>query len=479
MKSVVQTMVVALPVGIAAIASCGRPTTPPPPTACAPAAAPSPPQGIASDPGPNGGGPTVGGSYATVTVAEQTAFSQALGRFRKVDSVSGSVANEPGIGLGPAFNGNSCAMCHAQPTVGGSSPGPKSPQAPLANPQIALASLDGATNAIPSFVTADGPVRSARFVTLRSAAGTPRDGTVHDLFTIRGRSDAQGCTLAQPDFAGELAANNVVFRIPTPLYGLGLIEATPDATLAANLAANAADKCALGIVGRLNTNPDGAVTRFGWKAQHESLLLASGNEYSAEQGVSSEANPSKLSATAGCIFGANPEDSTNLVLPGTQTTTGTASQMSSDVVNFALFIRLLAPPRTRALSGPAANGAALFSSVGCAQCHTPSLTTAASPISSLSSVSYLAYSDLALHHMGSGLSDGIVQGLATEDEFRTAPLWGLGQRLFFLHDGRTSDLAQAIQAHAASGSEANAVVRNFYALSASDQSDLLTFLRSL
>jgi CxxC motif-containing protein (DUF1111 family) len=81
--------------------------------------------------------------------------------------------------------------------------------------------------------------------------------------------------------------------------------------------------------------------------------------------------------------------------------------------------------------------------------------------------------------MGTGLADGITQGTAGPDEFRSAPLWGLGQRIFFLHDGRTNDLMQAIQAHQSSGSEANTVISNFENLSASEQQDILNFLRSL
>ena len=88
-------------------------------------------------------------------------------------------------------------------------------------------------------------------------------------------------------------------------------------------------------------------------------------------------------------------------------------------------------------------------------------------------------SDFALHHMGQGLADGINQGLATGDEFRTAPLWGIGQRLFLLHDGRASDLVQAVQQHASQGSEANQVINNFNNLSTQQQQQLLDFLRSL
>jgi CxxC motif-containing protein (DUF1111 family) len=152
--------------------------------------------------------------------------------------------------------------------------------------------------------------------------------------------------------------------------------------------------------------------------------------------------------------------------------------MSSDLVNFAVFSRLLAPPVPAAPTSSTLNGASLFPSVGCSLCHSPTLTTGASPFTGMSNVAYNPYSDFALHHMGA-LSDGVHQGVAGSDEFRTAPLWGVGQRLFFLHDGRTSDLIQAIQWHSSSGSEANLVIRRFNSLSPSQKQDLLNFLRSL
>jgi CxxC motif-containing protein (DUF1111 family) len=104
----------------------------------------------------------------------------------------------------------------------------------------------------------------------------------------------------------------------------------------------------------------------------------------------------------------------------------------------------------------------------------------AAAVAALSAKEVDLYSDLALHDMGEGLADGISQGQATSSEFRTAPLWGLGQRIFFLHDGRTRDLKRAIQEHRSSGSEANRVVRKFFSqLSQSEQQDILNFLRSL
>jgi hypothetical protein len=107
-------------------------------------------------------------------------LNAALGRFQKVASVSGTIKDAPpgtqnGSGLGPRFNMNSCSGCHAQPAVGGTSP--------FTNPQLAVATLDGAKNTVPSFITLRGPVREARFITYPD--GTP-DGRVHDLFVITG-----------------------------------------------------------------------------------------------------------------------------------------------------------------------------------------------------------------------------------------------------------------------------------------------------
>jgi cytochrome c peroxidase len=449
-----------------------------------------------SDPGPRGGPAGAGGGYPTLASYEQGFFAQALARFLAVDSVTGTEPGTTGGGLGPTFNGNSCAQCHAQPAAGGSSPGLTSKQGPVPNPQVALATRYGATNTVPSFITANGPVREARFVS---------DGGVHGLYTIQGRTDAHGCVLAQPDFSAALAARNVIFRIPTPIFGLGLVENTPDATLQANLAANQAAKAKLGISGSLNTSGnDGTVTRFGWKAQNKSLLVFSGEAYNVEMGVSNENFPNERSAVPGCIFNPTPEDYTNITVPGTTVTTGSASVMSSDVVNFAAFARMSAPPSPTTASPSELTGQSLFTSVGCAMCHSTTLTSAASIFTGMSGATYHPFSDFAIHHMGSNLADGITQGQAGPDQFRTAPLWGVGQRLFFLHDGRTSDLLQAIQAHGCSssdsggfppfsfpgfpfgnpgsqncGSEAQGVIANFNALNSAQQQDILNFLRSL
>jgi CxxC motif-containing protein (DUF1111 family) len=433
----------------------------------------TPPAIVATDPGPRGGAAAAGTPLAGLATQEQALFEGALEAFREVDSVSGDGASngveiEDGRGLGPTFNGNSCAMCHAQPAVGGTSPGLQSPQNPVPNPQIRLATIRGARNTIPSFISANGPAREARFPV---AAG----GGVAGLFTIAGRDDAPGCNLAQPNFAAQVASGDIIFRIATPTFGLGLIENTPDATLQANLAANGAQKAAQGLSGRFNTSGnDGTITRFGWKAQNKSLNIFAGEAYNVEQGVSNEVFPNERSAVAGCVFNGSPEDHTN----NGEVDTGDAATFASDSVNFAAVMRLMAAPTPAPATASTTNGQAVFTAVGCANCHTPTLTTGPSPFSPLNNVSYSPFSDIALHNMGT-LADRVPQGGAGSDEFRTAPLWGVGQRLFFLHDGRTANIVDAIRAHSSTGSEANTSVANLAGQSATNQQDLVNFLRSL
>jgi hypothetical protein len=172
------------------------------------------------DPGPRAGPPGAGGPLAGVGANQQKFFAAARSRFQEIDSVSGTIPGEAGVGLGPRFNLNGCAGCHAFPAIGGSSP--------VVNPQVAMARLDGAQNVVPPFIKLNGPVREARFI--RNTDGTPDSG-VHNLFVISGRADALRCGIKQPDFAAALAARNVSLRIPTPLFGLGLVENTPDDNL--------------------------------------------------------------------------------------------------------------------------------------------------------------------------------------------------------------------------------------------------------
>jgi len=419
---------------------------------------PQRPQTGPRDSGPRSGQAGAGGYFPTLGASEQAAFANGIEQFMEDEGVPDVPPGTGNGGLGPGFNGTSCGSCHQQPAALGSSP--------AVNPQIAAAKAMGAINKIPRFIQLNGPVREARFV--RNPNGTP-DGGVHDLFTIAGRTDAAGCNLTQPDFDSQLAARNVIFRIPTPTFGLGLVENTPDYLLEANLAANSRAKSDMGIAGRFNrSGNDGTISKFGWKAQNKSLTLFAGEAYNVEMGITNDVMTNERNLVRGCVFNATPEDSRTAATNGV-----------SDLDAFVDAMRLSAPPTPAAPTPTTQQGQSVFEQVGCALCHSETLQAGATVYTGMSNVVYHPFSDFAIHHMGGGLADGVSQGVAGSDEFRTAPLWGVGQRLFFLHDGRTADLLQAIEQHASPGSEANAVVRNFNQLSSADQQALLDFLRSL
>jgi CxxC motif-containing protein (DUF1111 family) len=418
-------------------------------------------------------------------------FDNGLGRFQEEEVVSGGVNN----GLGPRFNTNSCSSCHAQPAIGGSGP--------LNNPEfqtITQGIASGQTNALPSFITAHGPTLEVRFPFFTNSNGSPNrnspNGGVEDLFTVSGRADAGSCDLQQPNFHQAQQNNNIIFRIPTPTFGAGLIENIDDSTLIANQQAQAGNN--FGIGGAFNRNGnDGTIARFGWKAQNKSLLVFAGEAYNVEMGITNEVFGQERplpqeeqgnGLPANCLNLAGrgyPEDATNFNVPSNSDQAAQNAQVPSDVVLFAEFMRLLAPPVPSSNSPGGAQsiaaGSALFKSIGCAVCHTPAIrqTQASNVTSSLGNATVRAFSDFEIHHMGTGLADNVSQGGAGGDQFRTAPLWGLGQRIFFLHDGRTTNLMAAIAAHRGNGSEATQVEENFASLSNGQQQEVLNFLRSL
>ena len=455
-------------------------------------------QTAAVDPGVRAGSIDAGAPLPGLSAGQAATFVLGKLNFVTVRSINGNPPNQPQEGLGPRFNSNSCGSCHSQPAAGGTSPSASAFPFIGPNPQVALANLSGATNHTPYFVRADGPVREARFhfqVQNGFPTSTP-DGSVHDVYTVTGRTDAtsqpgpggaiQTCRLAQPDFEQMRRVNNISFRIPTPLFGAGLIESISDRTILDNQAANAGAKQALRIAGRPNRNGnDGTISKFGWKAQNATLLLFAGEAYSVEMGVSNELFAVERgnvgeSLPLDCLFNATPEDTSHLD-PGPD-----ANSPYSDIQLFTIFMELLAPPTASASSPGGANsiqrGEWMFRhSLGCSLCHTPTLSASFSPFISQGNAAAAVnlFSDLLLHDMGDTLADGVSQGLAGPREFRTAPLWGLGQRVFFLHDGRTTDLVQAIRLHADPESEARLSSQQFLGLSEADKQDVLNFLRSL
>ncbi len=404
-----------------------------------------------TDPGPRQpqpGVPPAGQPIRGLSAGDLQTFMNGRNAFAEPETVA--------TGLGPRFNLESCAGCHANPAIGGSSP--------AVNPQLAAAASHGASNQVPPFIQASGPVIVVRF---KQAPNGQPDGGVHDLFVITGRTDAPAaCAIAQPDVSN---VNNLSFRIPTPVFGLGLIEAIPDFALRSNLAANAPAKQAMGIQGRFNLSAnDGTITRYGWKAQNKSLLMFAGEAYNVEMGVTNELFPQEREDDPTCATNALPEDRPNL-----------ATGQPPDLPGFEMFMRFLAPPQPAPANPSVSNGAALFESAGCALCHTATLQSGQSAFDGLSNQTVNLYSDLAIHRMGQALNDGITQGQANGQDWRTAPLWGLGDRIFLLHDGRTTDLAQAIQLHDSPGSEAHQVIQRYQQLTPDQKQDLLNFLRSL
>ena len=347
--------------------------TSPTPTAASSSTSAASSTTAARDPGVRGGAAGAGGPIAGLTAGQSAFFNAGQQDFQEVEAVAN--------GLGPRMNLDSCAGCHAQPAIGGTSP--------KMNPQVAFAS---AADGIPYFITADGPVREARFKF--NPDGT-RDGGVHNTATITGRpGTGPGCMLTPPDFAGASNSNNIIFKIPTPLFGAGLIEQIPDSAIVANQAADPITKQQLGIRGRPNfavsgrtitgdTNNngnDGTIARFGWKAQNQTLLLFSGEAYNVEMGISNELFQQEREQYSKCQYATVPNDLTD-------TTANATPGGLSAIEKFAFFQQFLAPPtpspNTPGGATSIGNGQSLFMSTGCALCHTPKLTTGNSTVAAL------------------------------------------------------------------------------------------------
>ena len=481
------------------------------------------------DPGVRGGPAGAGAPMPHLTTNELALFNEGKLRMTQLESVCDTCSDvtlgsdtgqDPNLatltnssGLGARFNADQCSVCHQQPSIGGSGgflvPNPQDPPAQHRKPENPMFDLiphrKGGQNPVPSFITQYGPIREVRFQ--RKPDGTP-DGGVHQLFTIVGRSDigASGCTagaLPSIDFETEYKKGNLSFRIPLQTFGLGLIEAIQDTTILNNSASTAALRATLGIGGMPNrSGNDGTITRFGWKAQNKSLVIFSGEAYNVEMGVTNDVFPTSRDETAVCNQGVNePNDITRTDVNDSRNQSfNNPLHMVADWLGFTIFMRELDAPAPVPFTASAKRGQQLFGTdvnnpgVGCMLCHTPMMMTGARhETEALQSVPANLYSDLLIHHMGKQLADNVTQGLATGDMFRTTPLWGIGQRIFFLHDGRTSDLLEAIQAHGSDKddngvgkdgtkyplSEATAVIAKFNALSAADKQAMLDFLRSL
>ncbi|HVY38636.1 MAG TPA: di-heme oxidoredictase family protein [Polyangia bacterium] len=485
----VEVVAAAAPASPVAVAAVAAPAGDPGSAACPGAA-------DVVDPGVRGGAPGAGGPLPGLTPYEAALWNEGRFRTTEIEATCDTCSDVPpgtpippdsprdttnSAGLGARYNANTCTSgCHSQPALGGTSP--------AVNPSYAFASAKGATNVVPFFETVDGPNREVRF--LFNPDGT-RDGGVHQKFSVRGRSDALGCTLGQPDF--EANRGNLAFRIPTPMFGLGLIDSIPDAEILAHKHEHPARRALLGIHGDTNNNANtGTIARFGWKAQNASIALFAGEAYNVEMGITNELFPQSKVEDYECNLGAEPNDVTRAT---TAEEFGNPTEVMADWMMFSLFMRFTDQPKPAPFDASAQRGELTFDRIGCAECHVPSMTTKSGPqgpqSDALKGVTVNLFSDLLIHHMGANLADNVIQGKAGPDQFRTAPLWGVGQRLFFLHDGRTRSLVDAIRAHysepseahgrtpAYPASEANQVVRNFVGLPPARQQDVINFLRDL
>jgi CxxC motif-containing protein (DUF1111 family) len=358
-----------------------------------------------------------------ITPREFEEFSLGLQDFAEVES-----AEE---GLGPAFNGTSCAVCHSVPAIGGFG--------------------------IMTEVRAGRRDEQGRFVPLSQGSDS-----LFQMFSI----PSHAC---QPIIPSEV--NIVARRAPIPLFGAGLVEAIADETLLALQDPN--DDNRDGVSGRAAVitdieTGDRRVGRFGWKAQHATLMAFGADAYRNEMGITNDLFPTELA------FGISPEqmrlcdripDPEDSIEPATK---------RRGIDNFESFMKFLGQPPRGAVDDQARAGERVFAEIGCAACHVPAITTGRSDNPLFDRRSVALFSDLLLHDIGTG--DGIDQAAATGAEIRTPALWGLRERRPLLHNGSAPTIEAAIERH---GGEADRVRAAFQALPADRRAALLAFLLTL
>jgi len=367
--------------------------------------------------------PVPGDPLPGVTPIEFEEFRIGLDDFLEVET-----ADE---GLGPAFNGTSCAVCHSVPAVGGTS--------------------------------AISEIRAGR----RGPRGEfmPLDESGESLFHLFS-VPSHAC---QPIIPPE--ATIIVRRMPIAVFGAGLVEAIADETLLA--LEDPVDRNRDGVSGRAAIVIDRAtgerrVGRFGWKAQHATLLAFSADAYRNEMGITNDLFREEAAYGISrdrmrlCDPIPDPEDIRN---PRTG---------RRGIDNFAGFMKFLAPLSRAAQDEVTRTGEQVFGAIGCATCHAPVLTTGPSSNPLFDRRAVALFSDLLLHDVGTG--DGIQQAAAAPEEMRTPALWGLRLRRPLLHDGSAATIEEAVRRH---GVEADLARRGFEQASESDRAALIAFLKSL
>ncbi|MBI4908550.1 MAG: hypothetical protein HY820_33330 [Acidobacteria bacterium] len=368
-------------------------------------------------------GPSVrpGNPLVGITAAEHELFRMGLEDFTEVETAED--------GLGPAFNGNSCAVCHSVPAIGG---------------------VSTMTEVRAGYRDEDG-----KFTELNG-------GTLFHLFS----TPPHRCQVQIPP-----EANVIARRAPIPVFGAGLVEAIADETIIA--LEDPEDRDGDGISGRAARIVDIAsrrerIGRFGWKAQHATLLAFSGDAYRNEMGITNDLFPEEVA------LGVDPEQ-LRLCSPkrGIEDVRDRRTGLRG-IDNFENFMRLLAPVARGPMDDSVRAGESLFQTTGCASCHVPVLSTGTNQNPVFDRKPVALYSDLLLHDVGTG--DGIEQAAAGQDEIRTPALWGLRFRRPLLHDGSAATAEEAILRHSM---EAEGVTAKFRSLPKVSRQQLLAFLDSL
>jgi CxxC motif-containing protein (DUF1111 family) len=410
-----------------------------------------------------------GGPLPGLSATESTNFATGQAQFQVFDT--------PADGLGPIFNAQACIACHTQPITS---------TTPTITPPI------GSNPAVVSGVTVGGAsaITEIRAGTLDASGNfnplTNEDGTLFHLASLN-----PACQETLPPNATIVAHRKV-----NQLFGAGLIEAIPDATIKANVHITPVD----GVRGRAAVLSDPVTTaigtnfvgRFGWKCQEATLLAFSADAYLNEMGITNRFFTTDLAPNGNeAILLASEPLGFSLATPNTPTTQLTPTTLQDlpsnpalpesptnkdDIARFTDFMELLGPPPVLPLTAQASEGKELFTQINCVACHKPSMQTGPSSVSpALAFKPVNLYSDLLLHKMGS-LADGIAQANAQPSEMRTAPLWGLRARAPYLHDGRAQTILQAILLH---DGEALTIKNRFAALEGEDQQAIIAFLNSI
>jgi CxxC motif-containing protein (DUF1111 family) len=357
-----------------------------------------------------------------LSASQREAFADGLEDFEEEEDVAG--------GLGPVFNERSCVACHSIPAAGGGSARTVTRFARRVN------------GAFDSLAALGGSLRQDHAI-------GPQDGVAHPF---------------RPE-AVPPQATIVVQRRSPPLFGLGFIDATPDADLIALAQMQAARRD--GTAGRVSMVDNlragmKTVGKFGWKAQVPTVFQFAGDAYLNELGVTNADFPNESCPQGNCAeLTFNPAPGLN--------------DDGSGVQALADFMSLLGAPARGPQNRDTADGEATFERIGCAACHVATLRTGQSSVDALDRKAYHPYSDFLLHDMGA-LGDDLEMGSATGREMRTAPLWGLRFITTYLHDGRARTLDQAITAHDGQGRGAR---DRFLGLSPTARAKLIAFLQSL